>query len=98
MSRLVAVEVVYATANGQTVVKLSVPEGSAIREVIGRSGILARHPEINLSKNRVGVFGRLRAPDDGIRAGDRVEIYRPLMTDPKQRRRERARTRRGKDA
>jgi uncharacterized protein len=52
--------------------------------------MLERFPEIDLEQSRIGVFGKLRRPDEQVRAGDRIEIYRPLIADPKESRRRRA--------
>ncbi len=84
------IEVVYALPDEQRVRRLWVARGATLREAIEQSGILERHPEIVLGSNRVGVFGKLRALDDVLADGDRVEIYRPLSTDPKEARRRRA--------
>lgn len=84
------IEVVYALPAEQRVRRLRLAQGATLREAIERSGILERHPEIVLGRNRVGVFGKLRALDDVLADGDRVEIYRPLSVDPKEARRRRA--------
>lgn len=86
-----AVEVVYALPGRAVLARVEVPAGATLREAIGRSGLLEQFPEIDLARNRVGVFGRLRALDQPVAPGDRVEIYRPLAADPKERRRRRAR-------
>jgi len=84
------VEVAYARPENQVILQVRVPVGSSIEQVIRISGILDRFPEIDLSAQKVGVFGRLRRPDDELQPGDRVEIYRALIADPKQVRKERA--------
>ena len=86
----VAVEVAYARGPEPVVVAVEVEEGATLREVIERSGLLARCPEIDLTANGVGVFGRARGLDEAVAAGDRVEIYRSLPQDPKALRRRRA--------
>jgi len=63
---------------------------TTLAEVIRASGILERFPEIDLDKNKVGVFGKLGKLSDTLHAGDRVEIYRPLIADPKEVRKRRA--------
>lgn len=88
-SQLLAVEIVYASAQRQRLVTLSVAPGATVAEAIEASGIVREFPEIDLNSNRVGIFGRLVRLDDPIRAGDRVEIYRPLQADPKEARRQR---------
>jgi uncharacterized protein len=94
MARLI-VEVVYASPRDEDAIRVTVPGGATLREAIEASGILARHPEIDPARCRVGVFGRERAQDAPVCAGDRIEIYRALRVDPKEARRKRvARARR----
>jgi uncharacterized protein len=88
--REISVEVAYALPERQVVVSLSVPAGTTLEQAIQRSALLDRHPEIDLNVNKVGVFGKLLRLDTLLRDGDRVEIYRPLATDPKLLRRQRA--------
>jgi putative ubiquitin-RnfH superfamily antitoxin RatB of RatAB toxin-antitoxin module len=88
--QLLNVEVVYALPEQQVLVRLEVEEGTTVREAIVRSGIPARFPEARVAGGNVGIFGRPVALDAAVREGDRVEIYRPLIADPKQARRERA--------
>lgn len=87
---LIQVEVAYALPEQQAVMRVDVPEGATVDEVIRRSGVLARFPEIDLAVNKVGIYARLVALDTPINAGDRVEIYRPLQADPKAARRAKA--------
>ncbi len=84
------VEVAYATPQEQVVVALTLPGGSTVGEAIARSGLLARFPQIDLARDRVGVFGVFASPDDPLDDGARVEIYRPLIANPKDVRRRRA--------
>lgn len=84
------VEVAYARPDEQVIIPLDVDGDTTVARTIERSGILERFPEIDLNRNKVGVFGKLTRLDDTLREGDRVEIYRPLIADPKQARRERA--------
>jgi putative ubiquitin-RnfH superfamily antitoxin RatB of RatAB toxin-antitoxin module len=93
-SRLLKVEVVYALPEQQVVMELEVEEGTTVRDAIERSGIPGRFPEARILDGNVGVFGRLVELAAPVRGGDRVEIYRPLIADPKQARRERAKKRR----
>lgn len=86
----IMVEVVYALPERQSLITLEVEEGASVLEVIKRSGILQRYPGIEITRGRVGIFGRQVTLDALLRDGDRVEIYRPLVSDPKQTRRERA--------
>ena len=82
------IEVVFATAGEQTIVELDVPEGTSAAEAVERSGLAQRFPEV--SRAKLGVFGGVVAPDALLSEGDRVEIYRPLVADPKQARVRRA--------
>lgn len=84
------VEVVYAGPEHQRLVALSVPPGSSVREVIIASGLLASFPEIELESARTGIFSRHCLLTEIVREGDRVEIYRPLIADPKAARKARA--------
>lgn len=88
--KLVRVEVVYARSGEQALVSLEVEEGTSAREAIERSGILQRYPEIRLAQGYIGIFGKVVGPNSVLRDGDRIEIYRPLIVDPKQARRTRA--------
>jgi putative ubiquitin-RnfH superfamily antitoxin RatB of RatAB toxin-antitoxin module len=92
----VAVQVCYATPEVQTVIALSVISTCTVKEALRLSGILAQHPEIDLSVQAVGIFGKIKQLDDVITADDRIEIYRPLIVDPKVARARRvAKTRKG---
>ena len=90
MGAVLAVEVVYATPSRQARYPLRVAPGATVDDAIRASGVLADFPEIDLARNRVGVFGRLARPGQPLRDGDRVEIYRPRTADPKAARRLRA--------
>ena len=84
------IEVVYARSDIQVLIPLEVEEGTTLRSAIERSGVLERFPEIELEKSKVGIFGKLSKLDAVLRARDRVEIYRPLIADPKEVRKKRA--------
>ena len=86
----IRVEVIYALADRQDLVAVSLPEGSTVKQAIEQSGLLGKHPEIDLAKNKVGVFAKLSKLDTPLRDRDRVEIYRPLIADPKEVRKQRA--------
>lgn len=88
--RRIAVEVAHARADAQTLVALELDEDATLEQAIAASGILALYPEIDLRVNAVGVFGEPAALDRPLRDRDRVEIYRPLLADPKESRRRRA--------
>lgn len=87
----IAIEVACAEADRQTVLPIEVPAGCTAGEAIERSGILALHPSINGAACGVGIFGREVRRDRVLAAGDRVEVLRPLVEDPKERRRRLAR-------
>jgi uncharacterized protein len=84
------VEVAYALPTQQVILPVKVPTGSNAEAAILASGVLAKFPEIDLAVNKIGVFGKLSKLDAELRHLDRVEIYRPLIADPKEVRRQRA--------
>jgi hypothetical protein len=90
MSDKINIEVVYALANEQILLKRSVPAGTTVTEAIQASGVLDKHPEIDLTTSKLGIFGKLTKADAVLRDKDRIEIYRPLIADPKEVRRKRA--------
>ena len=81
------VEVVYATPDHQVLCRVMLPRGSTLQDAIDQAGITGKLAVIDMASCKVGVFGRLRARDALVRDGDRVELYRPLMVDPKAARR-----------
>ncbi len=84
------VEVAYATPLRQEVIDVAIRPGATVEQAIRESGILARFTEIDLSRQRVGIFGEIARLQDPVRDGDRIEIYRPLLADPKEARSRRA--------
>lgn len=86
----IKVEVTYALPHEQTLLKLEVPLGSTISEAVKLSGLAEKYPEIDLLKGKFGIFGKLSKVDTVLREKDRIEIYRPLIADPKEVRRKRA--------
>ena len=88
MDETIEVEVAYALPERQLILKVEVPRGSTAIEAVRLSGIEEQFPEIDLGKNRLGVFGKLCKPERTLQPGDRVEIYRPLIVDPRAARRE----------
>lgn len=90
MAESIHIEVVYAKPERQELVRLKLPQGSTIQQAVETSGLLARCPEIELAKAKVGIFGKLARLDTALREKDRVEIYRPLIADPKEVRKQRA--------
>ena len=90
MSDRNSIEVVYALPHEQVLLKLQVPPRTTVTEAIRLSGILQTCPEIDLDRNKVGIFGKLTQAEAVLRDRDRIEIYRPLRADPKEVRRKRA--------
>lgn len=90
---MIEVEVVYARQAAQTLLKVKGTPGLTAAEAIERSGIKAMRPEIDLAVNKIGVFGKPIKPDQALGDGDRVEIYTPLIADPKQAKKKQAATR-----
>ena len=84
------VEVAYALPERQTLLSLEVEEDITVQGAIEASGILDKHKQIDLTKDRVGIFSKFASLDTVLREKDRVEIYRPLIADPKKVRKERA--------
>ena len=90
MSTQIHVEVVYGRRDRQKVVAVSLGEGATLREAVERSGLQAEFPEIDLASNKLGIWNKLAKPDAVVRDKDRVEIYRPLIADPNEVRKQRA--------
>ena len=88
----IRVEVVYALPGEQVLIALEVGQGTTALQALEHSGLLRRYPEIDPA-GPIGIFGRVTDPDTPLRDGDRVEIYRSLLADPKDARRARARRR-----
>ena len=86
----ISVEIAYALPEQQEIIAIDVAVGTDIQSAIEQSGILKDFPDIDLATQKVGIFSKLKKPDTVLRAGDRVEIYRKLIADPKQVRKERA--------
>jgi len=87
----IRIEVAYATPDKQTLLSLEVPHGCTVAEAIDLSGIREEYPEMEQDLKAVGIFSKKVSLDDELREGDRVEIYRPLLVDPKEMRKQRAR-------
>ncbi|MCX7544577.1 RnfH family protein [Marinicella gelatinilytica] len=84
------IELIYATPEQQELITLSIESGATIEQAINQSGVLIQFPDIDLSKNKVGIFSQVKPLDYVLKNGDRIEIYRPLIADPKAKRREKA--------
>ncbi|WP_181295751.1 RnfH family protein [Pseudomonas sp. Q2-TVG4-2] len=89
---VIAVEVVYALADKQKLLRLTVPQGTTVREAALRSGMDGFFPGLDLATSPLGIFGKaVPKPDERVlEEGERVEIYRPLIADPKEVRKQRA--------
>ncbi len=87
---MIHVEVVYALPQEQRVITLAVEAEMTVQEIIEQSGVLDIYPEIDLAKNKVGIFSRNIKLNSTVLDRDRIEIYRPLLADPKEIRRKRA--------
>jgi uncharacterized protein len=86
----ITVEVAYALPQQQLIIPVQVSPGTTAEQAILASGILAKFPEIDLNQNQIGIFGKLTKLDTTLRNLDRIEIYRPLIADPKEVRKQRA--------
>jgi len=75
--------IAYALPKRQVWFDVEMPEGATIQDAINRSGILKQFPEIDLEKNKVGIYSKLSKLDAVLNDGDRVEIYRSITCDPK---------------
>jgi len=84
-----AIEVAYANNTTQCIIPLNVTHPCTVREAIERSGVLARYQEINLATCKVGIFSEQVTLETLVKPDDRIEIYRPLVADPKEARRKR---------
>ncbi len=89
VAQQINVEVAYARDDSQLILKLRVKPGTTLEQAVVQSGILKLYPEINTKINKMGVFGKLGKKTAELSEGDRVEIYRPLIADPKEVRRKR---------
>lgn len=89
-SEKIMVEVAYAEPDTQVIIPLMVGKGANIEDVIKQSGVLETYSSIDLAVNKVGIFGKLSKLDKVLQEKDRVEIYRKLIADPKEVRKQRA--------
>ena len=80
----------YALPHEQTVIALELPRGSTVGQALVASGLALRYPDLEFTHAKVGIYGRFVSADTVLENGDRVEIYRALLADPKQARRRRA--------
>jgi hypothetical protein len=89
-SKHINVEVAYALPTEQVILTIEVEEDCSVEEAIKRSGILEKFPNINLATDKVGIFGKMCKLNGSLRNKDRIEIYRQLIADPKESRRQKA--------
>ncbi|AZF17968.1 RnfH family protein [Pseudomonas sp. R3-18-08] len=89
---MVEIEVVHAAIERQVLLAVAVPEGTSLRAAVHMSGIAEQFPQLVLAECPLGIFGKVVADADirAVQPGDRIEIYRPLLADPKEVRRQRA--------
>lgn len=87
---LITVEVAYALPEEQVILSLDVPTDTHVEDAIKRSGMLERFPQIDLATDKVGIFGKICKLDASLHHKDRIEIYRGLIADPKESRRQKA--------
>lgn len=90
MADVILIEVAFALPQRQALLSVSVPVDATVQQAIEQSGILRMFPEIDLTQNKVGVWSRTVKLHDSLAEGDRIEIYRPLIADPKDMRKRRA--------
>lgn len=90
MTDKITIEVAYALPQKQSLLQLQVDSDITVKDAITESGILVSHPEIDLGDNKVGIWSKTCKLDSGLKDGDRIEIYRPLIADPKEVRKRRA--------
>lgn len=88
--KLINIEVAYALPTKQTIVDIAIKEGTTVEDAIKASNILEQFPDIDLHSTKVGIWSRVVKLRDTLNDGDRIEIYRPLIADPKEIRKRRA--------
>lgn len=90
MADTIHIEVVYASAERQDIIPLTLAAGTTLKQAVEASGLPAKYPDIDLVKGKFGIYSKLSKPDAVLRDRDRVEIYRALIADPKEVRKQRA--------
>jgi len=90
MAEMLDVEVCYAMSNKQELVRIRLSQGATLQQGLDASGLLGKYPEIDVKKNKFGIWNKLSKLDAALRDKDRIEIYRPLIADPKEVRKQRA--------
>jgi hypothetical protein len=89
-TKTITVEVAYALPTEQIILTIEIPSECSVEDAIKRSGILEKYPQIDLATDKVGIFGKMCKLDGTMRHKDRIEIYRKLIADPKESRRQKA--------
>lgn len=87
---MLEIEIVYGLADRQVLKNMTVTEGTTVREAALQSGLEVEFPELDLKQAPLGIFGKVVKDETVLRDGDRIEVYRPLLIDPKEARRKRA--------
>lgn len=87
---MLEIEIVYGLADRQVLKNMTVAEGTTIREAALKSGLEVEFPGLDLQQAPLGIFGKVVKDETVLRDGDRIEVYRPLLIDPKEARRKRA--------
>ena len=87
---MLEIEIVYGLADRQVLKSMTVTEGTTVREAALKSGLEVEFPELDLQQAPLGIFGKVVKNETVLRDGDRIEVYRPLLIDPKEARRKRA--------
>jgi len=90
MAEQITIELIYALPDEQDLITIEVKQGTNVEQAIKQSGLLERYPQIDLKVNKVGIFSKVAKLDAELREGDRIEIYRPLIADPKEVRKRKA--------
>ena len=90
MSDFITIEVAYANPKKQIIITFQAPKNISVKEAIALSGIEKKFNEIDLTKNKLGIFGKITSLETKLKDKDRIEIYRPLIADPKEIRRKKA--------
>ncbi|MCK5726040.1 MAG: RnfH family protein [Thiotrichaceae bacterium] len=90
MAETINIELVYALPEEQVIFSIALEQGVTVQEAVERSKIVIEYPQIDLKINKVGIFGKMTKLGQVLRDKDRIEIYRPLIADPKEVRRKRA--------
>ncbi len=87
---MLEIEIVYGLADRQVLKSMTVVEGTTVREAALQSGLEVEFTELDLQQAPLGIFGKVVKDETVLRDGDRIEVYRPLLIDPKEARRKRA--------